>query len=268
MVEYAYDAWGNVLDISDTYASTLGQNNPIRYRGYYYDSDTGFYYLNSRYYDPANRRWISAEPNVDYGKFDEGAGLIGYNIYAYCANNPVNSFDPDGEAVANIVGGVVGGVAGAALGYLLADTLGLTGWKKWALVSAATVGGAALGAFLGPYVAKLGSSIATKLGIKTVSKQAIKMSSSKLWKKSATHIFSRDHIRNGIMRLGSSQKTIFNDIYKVVNSKLASAVSGSNQIHTMINGVKITIRFYISNGEVQNIDAMTGWATRIIGKLL
>lgn len=70
------------------------------------------------------------------------------------------------------------------------------------------------------------------------------------------------------MRLGSSQKTIFNDIYKVVNSKLASAMSGSNQIHTMINGVKITIRFYISNGEVQNIDAMTGWATRIIGKLL
>ncbi len=35
LVEYAYDAWGNVLDISGTYASTLGQNNPIRYRGYY-----------------------------------------------------------------------------------------------------------------------------------------------------------------------------------------------------------------------------------------
>ena len=170
MVEYAYDAWGNVLDISGTYASTLGQNNPIRYRGYYYDSETSLYYLNSRYYDPANRRWISTEPNVDYGKFDEGAGLIGYNVYAYCANNPVNSFDSDGEAVANIVGGVIGGVAGAALGYLLADTLGLTGWKKWALVSAATVGGAALGAFLGPYVAKLGSSIATKLGIKSIPK--------------------------------------------------------------------------------------------------
>jgi len=77
-----------------------------------------------------------------------------------------------------------------------------------------------------------------------------------------------DHIRNGIMRLGGSQKSIFNKLYKIVNSNLTNAVNGSNQIHTTINGVKITIRFYVSNGQVQNIDAFTGWATRIIGKLL
>jgi hypothetical protein len=63
--------------------------------------------------------------------------------------------DQTGESPANIIGGIVGGATGAALGLLLAKQLGLTGWKKWALVSAATVGGAALGAFLGPYVAKL-----------------------------------------------------------------------------------------------------------------
>ena len=61
LVEYAYDAWGNVLDISGTYASTPGQNNPIRYRGYYYDSETSLYYLNSRYYDTAMRRFINAD---------------------------------------------------------------------------------------------------------------------------------------------------------------------------------------------------------------
>jgi RHS repeat-associated protein len=264
VASYTYDAWGKVLSATGSMANT----NPIRYRSYYYDAETGFYYVSSRYYDPEIGRWISTEPNVDYSEFDEGAGLIGYNVYAYCANNPVNNFDPDGEAVANIVGGVIGGVAGAALGYLLADALGLKGWKKWALISAATVGGAVLGAFLGPYVAKLGGKVAAKLGIKTVAKQTIKMSSSKLWKGSAKHIFSKDHIRNGIMRLGGSQKTIFNKIYKVVNSNLANAVNGSNQIHTTINGVKTTIRFYVSNGEVQNINAMTGWATRIIGKLL
>lgn len=94
------------------------------------------------------------------------------------------------------------------------------------------------------------------------------MSSSKLWKGSAKHIFSKQHIRDGIMRLGSSQKSIFNKLYKVVNSYLPNAVNGSNQIHTTINGVKVTIRFYVSNGQVQSIDAFTGWATRIVGKLL
>ena len=56
--------------------------------------------------------------------------------------------------------------------------------------------------------------------------------------------------------------------FEILNSNLANAVNGSNQIHTTINGVKTTIRFYVSNGEVQSINAMTGWATRIIGKLL
>lgn len=85
-------------------------------------------------------------------------------------NNPVNMADHSGESPANIFGAIIGGVAGATLGVLLANQLGLTGWKKWALISAATVGGAALGAFLGPYVAKLGSSVAAKIGIKAVPK--------------------------------------------------------------------------------------------------
>ena len=162
LVTYTYDAWGNITSMVDTTDNwyRVGTANPFRYRGYYYDNESGFYYVSSRYYDPEIGRWISPEPNVDYGEFDEGSGILGYNVYAYCFNNPVNNFDPDGEAVANIVGGVIGGVAGAALGYLLADALGLKGWKKWALISAATVGGAVLGAFLGPYMAKLGGKIA------------------------------------------------------------------------------------------------------------
>ena len=93
LVEYAYDAWGNVLDISGTYASTLGQNNPIRYRGYYYDSETSLYYLNSRYYDPANRRWINADNRIS----GIGGSIQGYNMFAYCMNNPVNMSDPTGN---------------------------------------------------------------------------------------------------------------------------------------------------------------------------
>lgn len=88
-------------------------------------------------------------------------------------------FDPTGESPANIIGGIIGGVAGAALGYLLAEALGLKGWKKWALVSAATIGGAVLGAFLGPYVAKLGGKVAAKLGIKST-KRVVKRSFTQL----------------------------------------------------------------------------------------
>ncbi len=70
------------------------------------------------------------------------------------------------------------------------------------------------------------------------------------------------------MKLGGSEKATFNEIYKIINYNLLNAVDGSNQIHTTINGVKTTIRFYVSNGQVQSINAFIGWATRIIGKLL
>ena len=50
VVSYAYDAWGKVLSVSGSLSSTVGAANPFRYRGYYYDTETGWYYLNTRYY--------------------------------------------------------------------------------------------------------------------------------------------------------------------------------------------------------------------------
>ena len=54
VVEYTYDSWGKVLGITGSLADTVGVQNPFRYRGYYYDSETGMYYLKSRYYDPGS----------------------------------------------------------------------------------------------------------------------------------------------------------------------------------------------------------------------
>ena len=97
---YRYDAWGNhkVYDGErrerrDT--DFIGNINPFRYRGYYYDAETGLYYLQSRYYDPAFGRFINADdPAV---LLDEDAGVIGgLNLYAYCNNNPVMYVDPTG----------------------------------------------------------------------------------------------------------------------------------------------------------------------------
>ena len=70
----------------------MAEATPLRYRGYYYDRETGFYYLNSRYYDPKIGRFINADSYVSTGQ-----GIVGYNMFAYCGNNPVNASDPMGD---------------------------------------------------------------------------------------------------------------------------------------------------------------------------
>ena len=89
-----YDAWGNyTVSYSNSGASTGVQYNPFRYRGYYYDTDLGMYYLQSRYYDAKICRFISAD-----GYVSTGQGLLGNNMFAYCNNNPVNNVDPTGDS--------------------------------------------------------------------------------------------------------------------------------------------------------------------------
>ena len=91
VVEYIYDAWGNILSVTGSLASTVGQINPFRYRGYYYDSETGLYYLNSRYYDAEVGRFISAD-----GYASTGQGILGNNMFIYCLNNPSMYVDHTG----------------------------------------------------------------------------------------------------------------------------------------------------------------------------
>ena len=119
VVEYAYDAWGKLISTTGTLASTLGANNPFRYRGYYYDTETGLYYLTTRYYDPEVCRFISADVYMTTGQ-----GVLGGNMWAYCGNNPVNRYDDGGEfwhivagfAVGAVVGGIFGGLTSLANG--------------------------------------------------------------------------------------------------------------------------------------------------------
>ena len=93
VVAYSYDAWGAPLSVTGTLADTLGQLNPFRYRSYYYDTETGFYYVSSRYYNPEVGRYL----NADSVMAGVGGSVQGYNLFAYCFNNPVNMSDSSGH---------------------------------------------------------------------------------------------------------------------------------------------------------------------------
>ncbi|MBQ7872211.1 MAG: RHS repeat-associated core domain-containing protein, partial [Oscillospiraceae bacterium] len=101
---YTYDAWGNVL----TATGDMAEINPLRYRGYYFDSETGFYYLQSRYYDPVNHRFINADAYASTGQ-----GFTGTNMFAYCLNSPIICADYSGyETVVVIYDGRQSGFLG------------------------------------------------------------------------------------------------------------------------------------------------------------
>ena len=105
LAAYTYDAWGNVL----TSEGSLATSNPIRYRGYYFDTETSLYYVSSRYYDPEIGRFINSD-DIDYLGAD--GSPLSYNLFAYCMNNPVNRFDVNGNwSMPNWLKVTVGAVA-------------------------------------------------------------------------------------------------------------------------------------------------------------
>ena len=96
VVEYKYDAWGKLLSITGSEAQMMGRLNPLRYRGYVYDQETGLYYLQSRYYNPEWGRFLNADALVSTG------GLLGNNMFMYCLNNPIRYFDYQGMLSSDI----------------------------------------------------------------------------------------------------------------------------------------------------------------------
>jgi RHS repeat-associated protein len=167
--KYEYDAWGNHT-VTEYSEDNIGALNPIRYRGYYYDRETGLYYLKSRYYDPETGRFINAD---DPSVLDLTSGELNrYNLYAYCYNNPVMMTDSDGNisdgwriaigvlailgaiaislvtagtAAPVLIGLAIGSVIGG--GFEIGKQLVTTGEvSNWGAVGWATFGGAVAGA--------------------------------------------------------------------------------------------------------------------------
>ena len=148
VASYEYDPYGKVLSATGSMAAI----NPLRYRGYYYDEETGLYYLQSRYYDPQTGRFINADSFASTGQ-----GIIGFNMFAYCANSPVNYKDTLGFAVETVLD--VASIALSLIDLICAPSWVNLGFLLWDV-------GAALVPFIpGSYIAKGG-----KFALKVASK--------------------------------------------------------------------------------------------------
>ena len=115
VASYDYDPYGKVISAT----GTLANINPLRYRGYVYDQETGFYYLQSRYYDPTVGRFLNADSYATTGQ-----GIIGHNMFAYCGNSPLNRVDSEGTfwgalvISAVVISALLSGCSNAPEGYI------------------------------------------------------------------------------------------------------------------------------------------------------
>ncbi len=148
VVKYSYNAWGVPIEIVDGNGTDVSRDrthvankNPYRYRGYYYDVETGLYYLKTRYYDPITCRFINADSYLQTAQ-----GFYDKNVFSYCENDPVNRVDTEGDFW---LFGVIGAVAGAIIGgvsKVVANAC--TGRPLQEGVIGAAVGGAVSGAIV------------------------------------------------------------------------------------------------------------------------
>ena len=122
VVNYRYDSWGILTGITGSMAGTLGKDNPYRFKGYYYDEETGMYYLKSRYYQPEICRFISAD---SYDVLTQSPmALVDTNLYNYCDNNPVYREDENGQFWNIVIPALIGAAVGTFLTWAATSATG------------------------------------------------------------------------------------------------------------------------------------------------
>ena len=120
--KYEYDVWGNILSVKNasgvevTSSPNIANLQSLKYRGYVYDYESGLYYFQSRYFDPVTHRFLNAD-----GLVSTGTGILGYNMFAYCENNPVNYCDLSGDETIKEVQQAVAGIIPNNYGWTIKD---------------------------------------------------------------------------------------------------------------------------------------------------
>ena len=116
--------WGELIEEKEIENKKIVEDNPYKYKSYYYDKESGLYYLKSRYYSASLHRFIS----LDQTEYMEIESITGLNLYVYCGNDPVNMADPEGQSAILVIGLLVGSfIVGAGASVV---SQGLTyGWN-------------------------------------------------------------------------------------------------------------------------------------------
>ncbi|WP_223264172.1 RHS repeat-associated core domain-containing protein [Paenibacillus sp. IHB B 3084] len=296
---YSYDIWGGPETVKETVP------NVLRYAGEYWDDTTGLQYLRARWYDPGTARFMGED--TYQGEMSDPRSLNGYAyvannplIYIDPSGHYFETLDyqelrillnearvkssssknQDYQLYKDFIrkrydfSSVFGGANQYNYLYdLLTGTSGyknsagksdwargqlLSAYQKW--TDAEVLGIAAMGMIgnTGGKSVKGRTTGFTKISFKT-----------DLFNRYQKHVFSTDHIKDGIMKLGKDKQSIFSSITGKIGSVDPSKLKqGSNQMHTKINGYDVTIRFYVENGAVINVNTFMGTADRVIGNLI
>lgn len=192
VVEYSYDAWGKLLSTTGSLATTIGVQNPFLYRGYYYDSESGLYYLNSRYYDPQTGRMINAD-NTDTLTASP-TSTTDKNLFSYCDNDPINRKDEDGHFWNFVIGAAVG-----ATSVYVGDIVGnvLSGKSGWDILKPTSSVGTYLGAAASGIIS--GGGLVSAIGRIAVNTGVKHTTNALVYKQSVSVIdISKDLAINGI----------------------------------------------------------------------
>ena len=149
VAKYSYDTWGVCTITMDSSGCSIAQINPYRYCSYYYDSESGLYYLQSRYYDPTTGRFINGDDPAIVGLLTKP---LQHNLFAYCENDPVNYEDPTGNWLIQVVCGVAGAAVFGTVANIVCRLLGVNKTIRRLITAGFALIGGILGAAFGPAV--------------------------------------------------------------------------------------------------------------------
>ena len=247
VVSYTYDAWGNPYNPTYVYHSGVSaadranvELNPFRYRGYYYDSETGYYYLQTRYYNPDLGRFLNADSLINQ------SSILGYNSFAYCLNNPINMSDSTGHMPFFLVTAAIGAVVGAIAGGIIAAN---NDGNVWAGIGIGAAAGALIGTGAGMAIgAALAGSIAATTGA-VASGGGVLMSTVAAGGAGAGATFVANNLSQAANNIAPAAQTAVSKMQDVVaKGKAGEAASGIIKNTTRISSLTGTASYRIPDG--------------------